>query len=87
MAGRRLRTGKVTIEPGGVFGPVQRPLDRGTWFVVANTGDSEYSAAYTGVVLRGRTLGRAVPLPRSCAHEAAGRCGEPHRPAARSTSS
>lgn len=38
MAGRQLRMRKVTIEPGGVFGPVHNHVDRpGTVYILQGT--------------------------------------------------
>ncbi|MEE9103827.1 cupin domain-containing protein [Pseudomonas sp. QE6] len=38
MAGRQLRMRKVTIEPGGVFGPLHNHIDRpGTVFILQGT--------------------------------------------------
>ncbi len=38
MAGRILRTRKVTIEPGGVFGPIHDHIDRpGTVYILQGT--------------------------------------------------
>lgn len=38
MAGRQLRMRKVTIEPGGVFGPIHNHIDRpGTVFILQGT--------------------------------------------------
>ncbi len=38
MAGRQLRTRKVTIEPGGVFGPIHDHIDRpGTVYILQGT--------------------------------------------------
>ncbi|WP_152223229.1 cupin domain-containing protein [Pseudomonas sp. SCB32] len=38
MAGRQLRMRRVTIEPGGVFGPVHSHIDRpGTVFILQGT--------------------------------------------------